>query len=222
MIKNLETKEIEFAGETLALISNGSVYWTEKKLLLIADSHLGKTHYFNENGVQLPKAGFRAQLQRLDETIAYTGAQELLVLGDMFHHERAITDEFYEEFKHWKNSFSGKIDCIVGNHDKYLTDLNVKNDVNFVEEYKIIDNIIFAHDKVREIEGLSQMYGHRHPRYILKDHGGVINLPCFWLKGDHLILPAFSTLCSGTAINNERRSTDRVILALEDEGLIEI
>lgn len=220
MIKNLEAHKINIEGEDFLILSNGAMFWEKKNLLLLADSHLGKTHYFNEYGIPIPVGAFQDQLDRLDSAINFVGAGDILVLGDMFHHEKAINEHFLKDFSKWRKSFEGEISCIVGNHDKYLVDLAVKEEVTFIQDYIEHEQLIFAHDFVPKKSGSFQFFGHRHPRFLLKDHGGFINVPCFWRRDASFILPAFSSICTGTAINDELSRDDQIFLALEDEGIL--
>lgn len=222
MRKILTHLNIQLEEENFDLLPWGAAYWQEENTLLLADSHLGKVHFFNEHRIHLPESAFDEQLKRLNLCIDYCSPQRIIVLGDMFHHERSITEKFLSDFNLWRNDYEGEILCIAGNHDRYLTQLPINRSVDFIEDYMQIRNFILAHDVIEHKADKFQLFGHRHPRYLLKDHGGVMNLPCFWRRGKNLIFPAFSSICSGTSINRELKKLDSVYIVVDGEAVLDI
>jgi metallophosphoesterase superfamily enzyme len=59
--------------------------------------------------------------------------------------------------------------------------------------------------------------GHLHPRIDLRRGPDRLRLPCFWLRGEQLTLPAFAWFASHSAITRE--PGDRVFAIADDEVL---
>ena len=61
-----------------------------------------------------------------------------------------------------------------------------------------------------------QLAGHVHPAARLVGRGGQsVRLPCFWLRGQRLILPAFTEFSAGGRF--EPAPDDRVFVAVQGE-----
>ncbi|MBD66677.1 MAG: hypothetical protein CME62_15825 [Halobacteriovoraceae bacterium] len=199
----------------------GGIYWHELNAVLVADTHLGKSFYFNENSIPVPKQILFEQFQRLQELCSHFRTKNLYILGDMFHHEDGINQEFLEIFNKWQKNTSLKITCIEGNHDRYVFKNSFPR-VEFKDQLLIDDIFLLSHDLEKKHKHYFQFVGHRHPRFKLKELKTSLNLPCFWLRKNFCILPAFSTFCSGTPINKEWIKNDQALLLLEGQHLIEI
>ena len=53
-----------------------SIFWEEKKSLIISDLHFGKTGHFRKSGIAIPQAVYKQDLQRLFEQIQYFQSQQ--------------------------------------------------------------------------------------------------------------------------------------------------
>lgn len=83
--------EIEFGDQQLALLPDRAVWWPLARTLFIADSHFGKAATFRAAGLPIPDAT-ETDLARLDRLLQSTIARRLIVLGDLLHNKRGITE----------------------------------------------------------------------------------------------------------------------------------
>src|SRR5436190_20499208 len=74
---------VDFAGQSLRLLPDHAVYWPARNTLLVADLHLGKDAAFRTAGVPVPAGSTAKDLSRLSSLIGLSGAQRLVILGDL-------------------------------------------------------------------------------------------------------------------------------------------
>jgi len=74
-----------FAGEDMALLEGGALYWPREQALLVADLHLEKASFFARFGQMLPPYDSRETLERVARAIRLSGARRVFTLGDNFH-----------------------------------------------------------------------------------------------------------------------------------------
>src|ERR1043166_9426044 len=79
------------------------LFWEEEKALIVSDLHFGKTGHFRKSGIGVPQLVFKEDLQRLLFQIQFFRAQQLIVVGDLFH---SIAYKELELFSRWRNDFS--------------------------------------------------------------------------------------------------------------------
>lgn len=184
--------QINIQGEELVLNAFRAVYWKKEKMLIVADMHLGKTAHFRAAGISVPSSIIKTDLDRLTYLIGTYQPKILLVVGDMFHHQKMNSD--LDIFKDWRNQFEKlSIYLVQGNHDR-LKNLYYQN--MGIELFKPNLNLglfQFVHEYVEPNEKYFSISGHIHPGVLLKGKAKqAIKLPCFAVSNHHLILPAFS------------------------------
>ncbi|MFN5902735.1 MAG: phosphoesterase, partial [Novosphingobium sp.] len=74
-----------FAGEDMALLDSGALYWPRERALMVADLHLEKASFFARFGQMLPPYDSRETLERVAAAIRQTDARRVITLGDNFH-----------------------------------------------------------------------------------------------------------------------------------------
>ncbi|HEX9980049.1 MAG TPA: ligase-associated DNA damage response endonuclease PdeM [Flavobacterium sp.] len=181
------TKTIQINGQEFILHPSGSVFWTNKKMLLIADVHLGKVSHFRKAGFAVPADSISENFLQLDAVTEYFKPGIICFLGDLFHSD--INNE-WNLFNYWVLKSQAKIILIAGNHD--VIPLQRYRDIG-VEVYKeqVIDDFLLTHHPT-DREGLFNFSGHIHPAVKLRGSGRqFLKLPCFFQKPDQMILPAF-------------------------------
>lgn len=182
MVKNILIK-----NEIFILHPSGSIFWKEKKMLLIADVHLGKVVHFRKHGAPVPASAAYKNLEKLTEVVNYFEPETVCFLGDLFHSK---LNEEWQDFEKWVEYTKAEVILISGNHDiipKYLyEDLGVK-----VFDELLLDGFHLTHHP-SEIKGTFNFSGHIHPGIRMKGVGRqFIKLPCFYKTENQLILPAF-------------------------------
>jgi len=196
-----------------------------KKILVIADLHIGIESELKEQGVNA-----ESQTQKMtDHLIGLCKKykpREIILLGDIKHNipistklERRDVGDFLYEIKDL-----GNIHIIPGNHDgniDWLTpeDMQIHSSAGFV-----IENVGFVHGHrwpSEEVMNCDQIIiAHTHPTIMLTDRLEYKAFESCWLKGSFLknkledkypysrnpkilIIPAFNPLCGGIAVNKD-------------------
>lgn len=169
-----------------------------RRVLLVADLHLGKTAAFAAGGVPL-RAGLagqiaRADLQTLASLLANTRCVEMVVLGDLLH-ARTARDPGVLEALHawrWSPSVAGvSVVLVRGNHDHGAGDPPEEVGFRCVDApWEITPGIMGVHEPC-EIEGALVVGGHLHPGVVLTGAGSRERAPCFIVGERLMVLPAF-------------------------------
>jgi uncharacterized protein len=188
--------KIKIRGHDFILSPRRTIYWPHRKTLLAADLHWGKDIVFHQYGIPVPHGTLQSDLARLDEDLLATKAERLLVLGDLVHSHRAVTDELATEIANWRAKHTSlTVEIIQGNHDRRLNipdNWRFQFDAHEIEE----DGFVFTHDKY-ESEKLFVFSGHMHPMIRISSGPDHLRLPCFVLGQKNLTLPAFSLFTGG-------------------------
>ncbi len=202
-------------NQKFILHQSGAVFWEEKKMLLISDVHLGKVTHFRKHGIGIPKEAIFENFNRLKQVLEIFDAETIVFLGDLFHSKINTEWNFFVE---WLKGHPQKIILVEGNHDiiskRNYEDLNIE----IFSELVIADFLLTHHPT--EKEGLFNFCGHIHPAIQLKGLGRqFLSLPCFFLKPNQLIFPAFGEFTGNaymTPTENDKA------YAITKEGVIEI
>lgn len=190
---------------------SGAIYWENKKILLIADVHLGKVVHFRKHGAPIPANAAYKNLEKLTEVTNYFNPETVYFLGDLFHSK---LNEEWKDFEKWVEYSKTEISLISGNHDiipKYLyEDLGVK-----VLDELLLDGFYLTHHPT-EMEGVFNFSGHIHPGIRMKGIGKqFVRLPCFYKTLNSLILPAFGNFTGKHILTPTEK--DEVFVIVEDE-----
>lgn len=173
------------------LSAERSVYWEEKRSLIVSDLHFGKTGHFRKSGIAVPQKIYQEDLQRLVNLLHYFKPEQLVVVGDFFH-SHANTE--LDWFRKWREDLRDlDITLVRGNHDILNDRWYAESSITVVEKELVMDHFIFTHDRCEEKPGFYTFCGHLHPGIVVHGLGKQsLRFPCFYFSGDHCILPAFS------------------------------
>jgi DNA ligase-associated metallophosphoesterase len=182
MIQNISIKNNDFK-----LHPSGTIYWEDKKMLLIADVHLGKVAHFRKHGAPVPANAAYKNLEKLTEISNHFQPGTICFLGDLFHSK---LNEEWQDFEKWTEYTKAEIILISGNHDiipQYLyEELGIK-----VFDELLLDSFLLTHHPT-EIKGPFNLCGHVHPGIKMKGVGRqYLRFACFYKTLNSLILPAF-------------------------------
>jgi len=178
----------------------------------VTDLHWGKGETFRHHGIPIPDALMDDELIRLSAVLAATGAQRLIVLGDLIHSKIGITEELRKKIAEWRNTFSGQIVVVRGNHDRGWQGPPEWR-LDLVTEWKE-GPFSFCHEPVSEEAGFVWA-GHLHPTFRIRNGPDNLRLPCFHV-GKHVgVLPAFNFFTRG--VEMPRHKTDRVFVIADDK-----
>jgi len=181
---------LSWHGQTLILHPEKAVYWKEQDALLIADLHLGKINHFVKHGIPLPNADDSLTLSRLQDLLLEFSPTSIYILGDLFHSQ---WNEAWNAFEVFIKSFS-EVDfyLIQGNHDIMELKYYDQAGLPILKEPYLLAPFNLMHIGLEEESELPVICGHMHPGVFLRGKGRQrLKMPCFWLKDNQLILPAF-------------------------------
>ncbi len=182
--------------------SDFCVWYEVKKMIILADLHIGYDHSFIEEGMSLPIPQKKQIMDRLSRIFDRYDPEEVIVVGDFKHtfsgDDRREAWDIREMIDHL--SARANLTLIRGNHDNYLRTVTERKGIPFHEDELRIDGLTLAHGH-RELKYTgSLIMGHEHPAIRIRDEaGGVINLPCFLYHPIRkiVVLPAFNPLFEG-------------------------
>lgn len=186
-------------GQTMHLRADHTLYLPQQKRLLAADVHLGKAETFQAHGLGVPSGSDAADLQRLSQAVADTGAQQLVFLGDLVHHHSGWTPRVRMQLAELLTALDIPVILIRGNHDSFVQAEDVDGDFSCVDERLVAGDFKFCHHPTRQAERFT-IAGHIHPTWTLRHGGERLRLPCFDLGEWDLVLPAFSSFAGGMTL----------------------
>lgn len=208
------TEHITIKDEVLVLTNQRAMYWERRGALILSDIHIGKTAHFRRHGIPIPDGILQKDLERLKQLILYFEAQQLLIVGDLFHAE-ANTD--MTTFKQWLKQFQDlNLILIEGNHDKQPKSLMYDLDIEVTTQLEI-EPFIFQHEPKDYNSGLFTVSGHTHPGVLIKGKGKQkLKLPCYQITSEQLILPAFSLF---TGLNTNEVPDNAICYVFTDSSI---
>lgn len=178
---------IKIYEQDFVLHPSGAAYWPEQEILLIADVHLGKVSHFRKYGSAVPLQAIAQNFRKMDELLKEFDPEHIVFLGDLFHSSLNME---WELFAKWQSGLDQQIHLIAGNHDIISPQ---KYEVLEISVYSAlrIENFYLSHHP-KEKETLFNICGHIHPGFKMRGNGKqLLKLPCFFLRDNQLILPAF-------------------------------
>ena len=197
-----------------------------ERLLALADYHAGIEAGLRYEGVELRSAASERR-ERLLAALDRTGADRLVVIGDLGH---AIGSPFESEREELQSLFSAlelPVTLVKGNHDGELEPVleDIGADVTVTPAHgTTIGDVGFAHGHTwpapAVLESAVVCVGHEHPVVRLEDDVGGTRKERVWLRGslagapfeDHhdrsldvtgdlVVFPAFNDRSGGTWVN---------------------
>ena len=114
---------IDVHGEQLWLLGDKALYWPARRVMLVADVHIGKAAAFRAQHLPVPRGTTQSTLQRLDRLLTSYPCEELIVLGDFLHARTGRAAATLERVRQWRERHARlKITLIRGNHDLHAGD----------------------------------------------------------------------------------------------------
>lgn len=182
---------IEIEGEVLQLLAERALFWPSRSILMVADVHLGKAASFRHAGIAIPGGTGAATLGRLDRALAVSGAQTLIVLGDLIHAKTSHTPALAMLVHRWREQHPAlRWHLLAGNHDK-RAGLPEGWGLEPIDEGARFGPFVLQHHPYPSVDGYV-LSGHLHPAVRLTGRGRQrARLPCFWFGSKVGVLPAF-------------------------------
>ncbi len=214
--------QVDLGHLQLTLLPERAAYWADRKTLLVADLHLGKSEAFRRAGVGIPEGDTQDTLARLQSLIERYNPQELILLGDILHARLTATSPLPNQIRAWRQTLTiPKITAIIGNHDHDLE--RIRSAFHIDPEGEIVDGLCLLHHPPENRLGTPWVAGHWHPVAQLRHGGDRLRLPVFVRKSkEGLILPAFGSFTGGhevPALKGDQRyaTSGQRIFALEND-----
>lgn len=190
------------AGERVALLPERALFWPREGAMLIADAHLGKAAAFRAAAIAVPEAVTAADLARLDRAIQRTGAQRLVILGDLLHARAGRTPAVLDAVAAWcaRRPYLELL-LVRGNHDQGAGDPPPGWGVRCVDEPFQWGPFALCHRPEAAHSGYA-LAGHLHPAVALTGPGRQRErLACFLVGPRGAILPAFGSFTGAATVS---------------------
>jgi DNA ligase-associated metallophosphoesterase len=184
--------DFTLAGTALTALASGALWWSERRMLVVSDLHLGKSGRIARlGGALLPPYEWRDTLARLEAEIRRTQAATVVCLGDSFDDD-AAADEVDEEAALWLTRLQAgrRWVWIEGNHDPGPVALGGSHLAELPSP-----PLVFRH--IARPGASGEVSGHYHPKAVIGLKGRSVSRPAFLIDGDRVILPAFGTFTGG-------------------------
>lgn len=200
---------VSLAGEEVLLLPERALYWPAGATLFAADLHLGKADVFHRAGIPAPGGVTEADLARLSAVLERTGAQRLVILGDLLHAQGSQSPQVLAALDAWRARHPALDTLLVaGNHDRHAGPPPAHLAIVAVEGPHLVGPFACAHEPPENAEGDHEgrpdgsygLCGHLHPVAVLAEVGGSVRLPCFHAAARYMVLPAFGRFTGGLAV----------------------
>lgn len=208
--------KITIRGEEITLDKEKAIYLPAHSLLAIGDLHLGKAGHFRKAGLPIPSQVATRDLERLSLLVEKYSPNTLLINGDMFHSDY---NQEIADFANWRNQYQSlNIILVKGNHDRQQPSLYQRLRLTVVNQYFDCNEIRFSHDLPKKTTSNFLIISHLHPGILIKNSvKHKIKLPCFLVKQNYAVLPAFSNFTGLSLINKD---TNDKVFAITPNSVI--
>lgn len=189
---------ISVAGAALHLLPERALWYEAERTLFVADLHWGKAAAFRAAHVPVPMGTTSRDLARLASAIAATGAERLVVLGDLLHARTGRHDETLRTIAEWREQHAVlRITLVRGNHDQHAGDPPRELGIECTDEPLVVGPFVGVHEPCTPTGGYV-LCGHLHPCVTVRGRGRQsLRLPAFVFGDTRGILPAFSSFTGG-------------------------
>ena len=211
----IDSLQVDIRGNSWTLLSERALFWNERRWLIVADVHFGKAATFRALGVPVPHGTTSENLARLSRLIDRLKPSTIVFLGDLFHAREAHAPATVGMLCEWRERYAAlELILVEGNHDRAAGAAPAALRIRAEREPWCLDDFAFRHYP-NFVPSAHVFAGHLHPAVRL--HGRAddsVRLPCFWLRDDMTVLPAFGSFTGGALI--DREEGDRVVAVAED------
>src|SRR5690554_2743660 len=183
-----------YKEELIQLLPEKAAFMPQHQTLVVADIHLGKASHFRKEGIMIPLPVSCPDLKCLGELLDSLEPTTVVFLGDLFH--SSLNGE-WEDLKDFLCGYPDiRFVLTKGNHDILPSSVMEASCIEVASELEVGERLILSHEPLMEVqEEKLNIVGHIHPGILIKTKGRQsFRLPCFYHKGQCLILPAFGQL----------------------------
>lgn len=204
-------------NEEIELVDSGILI--DKKILIIADLHIGYEVKLQKLGLQIPYYSEEKILNKLKLLLETYKPEMVIINGDLKHDFASFEGNVKRIIISVLDTIStfSKLKILIGNHDHSVLGLLKYKEFD-IEEYYIYNSYFichgdkFFHESVKDnIKTI--IIGHQHPAIILKESGRKEKYKCFITgmntlrKKEILVLPSFNDITIGTDLTTTNSNT---------------
>lgn len=207
---------IQLQGETCYLLPEKALFRPEHDTLYIADTHFGKATTFRRHALYVPEGSTADDLTRLSQALISTQARRLVILGDLLHAPEGRDPKMLAGVTRWRDQHPDlEIVLVRGNHDRGAGDPPSDWRITSVAAPYPDAPFILQHQPQPHPSGYV-LAGHLHPAVELAGKGKqVLRLPCFWIRPQVMILPAFTSFTGRQPI--KPTASDQIFVIAEQK-----
>lgn len=215
---------VSWGGAPLTLLPQRAVWWDSQRALILADAHLGKPAAFRAGGAPTPEQVTRADLARLAGLVEMWRPREIIVAGDFLHARSGLTRSTLDALAAWRTQCPDtRVVVVQGNHDRAAGPLPEDLDVESAQPPLARGGLAIAHDPQEAPADRPTVCGHLHPGVSMAPRrggkGGRLRAPCFWLRRDAMVLPAFGGF---TGLQMVRPARGDRVMVVGDGRVVEV
>lgn len=171
-----------------------------KKILILADVHIGKATVFRKTGIPIPEGSMDEDLRNIKDLLHKVKAEKCLIVGDLIHAKSGLSIEVKNKFSQWLDEIKCEVHLVLGNHDFSLVKSLPKEwPLHMHFDSLLIEPFFFSHFPTTQ-DSWFVWSGHLHPKIEVKNKRDRIVLRCFQIFSNLGILPAFSSFVGGTFV----------------------
>ena len=194
-------------SEGILLDSRRAVWLEREQTLAVADLHLGFVWAHRAEGNLMPLTRPEETVEKLCTLAQEYSARSIVVLGDIVH--RAVPIEPVREELRRLCRMLGDValHLVAGNHDRALAAMlkECKLANPLMAEARIGPHLFLHGDRMPsgELPTAGKTFiGHEHPALTLGDGISRVKCPCFLVRPDLIVLPAFSPWAAGSEVRH--------------------
>lgn len=189
----MSAQPIRLAGADLTACASGALWWEARRLLCVADLHLGRSERMaRRGGALLPPYETEETVARLAVEVARLAPATVVCLGDSFDDSAAGAALPPGAVARLRALADGR-DWIwvAGNHDPDAPAFAGRATAELR-----VGPLAFRH-VAAAVADCGEISGHYHPKLRLPVRGRALTRPCFLFDARRLVLPAFGAYTGG-------------------------
>ncbi|MEM9044747.1 MAG: ligase-associated DNA damage response endonuclease PdeM [Pseudomonadota bacterium] len=191
--------EVVLSAAVFEAQSSGALWWPDRRVLAVADLHLGKAERIaRDGGALLPPYETAETLDRLDAEVNRLRPRLIVSVGDSFDDllaASALSEEIVLRLE--RLSAGRRLIWIAGNHDPGPVNLPGSH-----LDFAVIGGVHFRHIANLDRPEM-EISGHYHPKAHVTVKGRKITRRCFVVSNDRVMLPAFGAYTGGLSVTDQ-------------------